>query len=809
MSDFTPGIADPGSSDDWSELGGLDNPSGAVMPGVPHDLLLERNIWVVVVTLKMKNDPNTTATYYLSREYYDEGELFSGSPVIYPLLAGEPEDLSIQRGVGREVSILFEPEIAIYGKSALDDYGKSFFDLLQEYEIHEANVDVRCYSAAFGALTTDTAADVIQAGMKVRSFAWEGDVLSLGCRQVMFKDKEISKKLELETFPAMVEEWDQEYGSIAFGNNVIVAAPFINKDTAREADVFLSWVATGHGLSALNQFYARNTENPADDEWVVANLGSSALPTHGVFSISPFGTGSGSINTAYGMVYSPGPGASNVAFGVELPIIMTGTPSSDDGFLRIKIARAPSFAVSGVWIEERILRETVLDNLSLTTIQNVFAYIYPPLVMTPNENYLIWVEWSKPDATDGFLVRLLSSGNSENSQRRVNASDENWTVAANDIHLALYSFQTADSPALTDSAGSAPLLYSFYGFKCQTHATSVNAYSPNSDGKMHYGIELKADINGIKDDAGGTYTGSGSSVISRPADIIRFILLDDEIGINHGSGNVDTSTFTAARTAQAAKGLEFSFAIEQQTFASSLILRMLRYSMSTLYLKRDGKLGLRLATYSNTPTTRISQGQWEDEMDILAVADTTDDEIINEIELAYGINKLNPIRDRELTRRLGGTASYNSVTYIDGSGSDDSDTSRENKAANSIAKYGTRTLNEAIELFHENATGPTTLRNYWLDRWSEKQRRVIVRIPIIEFKTLDLFDTLKLSHKKLPSKLGTQHRVRWHNSGSEVQWYRNGIPTTWKAYGNLTGEIIDTRMQGDDVVITIETMSPF
>jgi hypothetical protein len=808
--EFSPGISDPGGGGEWEELGGLDDPSAA---GTAHACLVERVVWVVTIELKLKSDPSTTTTYYLSRQYYDAGALYTSSPVIYPLLAGEPDDLILDRGVGREIAVLYEPEVSLYGKMCLDDYGKSFFDLAELYELHGAIVTFGALTSAYGELATASAANVMQDKMEVRNFQWEGDILSLGCKQVLFKDKEISKKLTLETFPNMVEEYDQEYGAIVFGQNVIVSVPFVETGTARQSDIFLSWVATGHELNAFNQLYARNTESPADAEWVPIEIDSNADDTHGNPYFVGFGDSEAAVGDAWCIVFSPGPGANKILFGVELAVFRTGSePTSGQGAIKVTISRAPDFSSAGVYIDDRPLREAYFDFPATASLINLFAYCYPPLVTTENENYLIQAEWTEPLATNYysiFLETTAATNTNDNAQSRDNTvRGAGWVnEASTDPGIAIYSFQSR-SGGFDSTEGTTPSLYSRYRFGCTTKHVAPSSYTPNSDGKMHYGVEIKADISGIEDDSSGTYTGSANAVIEYAADIIKFLLLDDELGINHGSGNIDSASFTAARTAQAAAGLAMSFALEGQTFVSNIILTLLRHSRSCLWLKRDGDLALEYHTYSDTPTFRATQGQWEHEMDVLSVVDSADDDIVNDIEIPFAVNKLNQIRDRDIIRRLGGSQ-YQGLTYLNGDDSSDDDTSRQLLAARSITKYGRRSVREAFETYGATSTGPTAIRNYWLDRYREKQRTVVVRLPFVEFSTAELFDTLKVSHCKLPAKNGTAHRVRWHEAGDEVPWYNNGIPVTWRSYGSIAGVVTNTRMQGDDIVITIETMSPF
>ena len=171
---------------------------------------IDETVWVVEITLKEKAGGGS-ATYYLGFDYYDTGELYTSSPIIYPLLAGTIDSIDIARSVGREVAILHEPRVSIYGKTYLDDYGKSFLDLASLYSFHEAQVEFRCYWKKTGALTSHTDGTNIKLGrLVVKNHQWVDDVLELSCRQVFVKDKEISKKFSDTIFASMPE--DNNYG---------------------------------------------------------------------------------------------------------------------------------------------------------------------------------------------------------------------------------------------------------------------------------------------------------------------------------------------------------------------------------------------------------------------------------------------------------------------------------------------------------------------------------------------------------------------------------------------------------------------
>ena len=811
--EIRPGMMpDPSGGDEWAGLWVMAPPT---LDG--SDTLYEDcNVWVVKITLQ-KKDNSGSATYYLSRDYYDEGELYSGSPVIYPIIAGTPEDLTVDRSHGREIAILHEPVVKLYGGSHFDDYGKCFFDLADEYRFHEADVEIRAYTKARDDMTTHSDSVNIRMGrLKVKNFQMVDGVLELGCRQILFKEKEISKRLEATTFTDLEEDYQGEYGAIVFGQDVVVEAPWIdstaNSSGTVTSEVFLGWTATGHVLGGFTTFYARNTEGPRDPEWVEIGLSSSNVAIHGNQYSLGAGDADGAVGEGRCVVFSPGPDDSRVLWAINVALTRTGTPpTSDDGNIRIFVARGVNLTTAGVYEEEQVLREAKFDNFNSSSLTSVLAFVYPPLVATENENYMIGVEWTNPSATEGYRVRYLTSGSNsnDNSQSRDNTTrGAGWTSTSEDPYIALYDFQT--DTGLNNNSGTAPNKYAYYDLKATgTGSVSVSFFSDNSDGKMHYEIELKAKVDGLKDDGSGTYTGSANALIENPADLIRFLLFDDEIGLGESTSIADLTTFTTART-DLGDTYDLSFAVEGQTFATDLILKILRQTRLILAVNREGELWLK---YPRPPSAtvdhNISEGYWKDEMSIVSIGESSADEVLNDFEVPFAIDKLNTPKDVDIVRRLGRNASYSGVEVLNSSDSTGNDSAREAKAATSLALYGRRTYRDTFDLYGSDSLGPRNKVNYLFDRYGDKQTIFTVRVPFDKFKTADQFDSLEAKSFDLPTKNGKLDEITWLNGSDIISWFDEGIPITWTNRGKLKGIITGIRERGDDIEITVETAESF
>lgn len=781
-------------------------------------LYLDQVVWVVKITLT-KKDNSGSATYYLSHQYYDEGELYTASPVIYPLLAGNIDNIDISRSVGREVAILHTPTLQIYGKGHLDDYEKSFFDLGEQYSFVEAAVEYRQYIKSFDGTTTHSdSVNIKLASLRVKSVSWSDDVLELGCKQVLFRDKEISKKYDETIFPDMpIDDFYGEYAPIVFGESVVIESPFIASAAMAEwsgalSSIFTGWVATGHPMNAFNQLYARNTENPRDAEWVPITISNSGSLIHGNQYELGLGDADGAVGVSRACVYSPAANSANIAYAVNFGVTRNSATTSVDGFATIVISRAPSMSVAGVWVDEQVLREIKFDQPNTGSLFTAIAYIYPPLVMTENENYLFEYFWSNPTATDYYRLRFLTTGTNanDNGQKRDNATrGAGWEATGNDHYLALYGIMKSGT-AWDDSAGTAPNLYSYYDFNCKAWNSLTPSYaSSNSDGAIHYGIELKSNVSGLEDDGSGTYTDSANSVIKRPSDIIRFLLLDDELGVNHGSGSLNGTAFDDVRAKLETDSIAMSFAIESETYCSSMVLKILSQSRLVMPINQDGKVSLHYpVNVASTADYYLAHSEYRDDMEVSAVYESSEDAILNDFLVPYGEDKLNTPKDPATIRKIRGS-SYKEVEYLNDVESSISDASRVAKAAASIALYGRKLYRTALDLYNATATAPATIMKYLFDRWHMKTTTAVIRLPATEVAGADLFDDCHVSSEHLPSEFGTSNHVNSQDSGTRLVWYNAGVPVKLFQHGQLTGQIQGVRHFGDEIEFTIETVNAF
>lgn len=247
--------------------------SMAVVAPPQSTVYVERVVEVVMLVLPRKSGSGSD-TFYVGHEYWDAGTLYSGSPVVYPVVG---DVVTTPRGVDRVQALRSDVSIGVFGKSHLNEYGKSFLDLVKTHELQGAEVQVRRYVKSKDGLAAHSAASIRQT-LQIQGWAWDGAMMRLNCRDTFYEDKEVSKRLMPSDFVDLQQEFQYQIGATVFGtgdagDGVIVDAPFIEATEGDfgniYADMFLAWTYPGHANEGTRRYWVRNTDRDTDDaDWL-------------------------------------------------------------------------------------------------------------------------------------------------------------------------------------------------------------------------------------------------------------------------------------------------------------------------------------------------------------------------------------------------------------------------------------------------------------------------------------------------------------------------------------------------------------
>lgn len=245
-------------------------------------VFIDTDVDVVSISMLSKADRTTTRTVYVSTQYYGSGALYTASPEVFPVLVTAPVS---RRSVGNEAAVRHDVSIQLYGRTHLEEYGISFADLLESWEITNQEMTLLYYAKARDAITTHS--DSVNKRQVLRALESSYDdltgVLTIQARDHWFEDKTFSKEMSGDFFTDIDPTWDTEIGAHVFGAaeaskyNTVVDAPFltswIDGSNRPNAKLFMGWTYAGHSIASRAALLVRNPyRSITDSEYRTCHL---------------------------------------------------------------------------------------------------------------------------------------------------------------------------------------------------------------------------------------------------------------------------------------------------------------------------------------------------------------------------------------------------------------------------------------------------------------------------------------------------------------------------------------------------------
>lgn len=646
-------------------------------------------------------------------------------------------------------------------------------------------------------------------------------------RDTWFKNKELSIPLKSSDFNDLDRRYDSEPGAIYFGNGgqlgkpgVVTPAPIIdsllNSGTKEpNLSLFTGWTFDGHTLQTqggtLPRFYGRNKHRQVDPrDWIPCEFPSG-------YTTAAYGYGPG-----YSGFYAPGDvnclASYSRAILFQPPtygqyihavgIYGLGYPGGDYvGEFIVSIYQAQltntsasyTYAPVGtpLWTTTRNKDATLF---TITEGETKFQLV-PPLLCSPDYPYFVTVEWSNtknPIQGPGVYVKAITGASHYYKPRQAGVGDGTWVKQADGaVAISVYILGRNGFHYLGSGTSRSASYYPVSGVDCRTWTSDVNT-------ELKEQIEVKIGADGIKDTAGGAYTGTASATIQNPADIIAFTLLDDDFGCAVPAAKVSTTDWTDARTRLAAHpsgGLsDATVAIDQKISAEKLILDICRQSRLVFYKNRSGQLVIhyprQLSALSTTAT--LSQDILQDELIAISYEDTPQDEIINDIEMFYYPDVMNLVDDPDLNRK--GGAAYRQLAYCNESTQNVGSATYSTRCATSNSLYGRRQYREQLDIWNRDVRANEIIY-YFVNRYSEQRQVAKIAVPRRDYyDVIDLTNKIVLNHNVLKDASIDGEFV------ATADYYDAGnVPQKPYDTGTLTGRVVDVQEFGGLMILTLET----
>lgn len=414
-------------------------------------LAIDTVVWVVKMTVTVKNGTGTV-TYYFGLDYWPADALYSGSPVIYPLLSKNP---TAKRGVGNRegqlaAGLRYDVAIELFGKADFLRLGYGIGDLLNTYEFHGGSAELRCYFKPKNALATHSDATNIRQTLEIYAAKYDdiSGLMNLQCRDSWYKDKEFGHRFTTSDFDSNVTDyvntWRTEMGPIPFGTDstelrgaVLSVCPLYDSETATDGThTYQTFkILTGFSPQASSPYkptfkklFIRNTKKQFSNfEYIEldlqANGFASRTPLAGPATLDNGDTELSAKQWRLGRKYTPPTGKAVMVSGISLRTKRVGVINHGDGQLQIVFIEIQEVA-SGKWSTTGETVATIpLDASAIgTTAGDVYFHFNPPVVLEPlptGRSYLCYAEWTKSSTDDKTVlyasyaspIEITTSGN--------------------------------------------------------------------------------------------------------------------------------------------------------------------------------------------------------------------------------------------------------------------------------------------------------------------------------------------------------------------------------------------------------------
>lgn len=767
---------------------------------------LDRDIEIVVLTLQSRANPSSETTYLIGQDHYPADELYSGSPVVYPLLVGQ---ISTKRSVGVNLGNLGSMSCSLYGNLPLTAGGASLYDLMQENEFKDSILRARYYSKADSSLTTHSANNIRWTGRIEDVVYQQNGIITLKAREEFFRDKQIVHRLYKSDFEALgptnfEDAYDGAIASTVFGkagdgtNGIAIDAPVIDVDQ----DDFNwrlyagTYPQTSHDPPAVKKVYIANSRRELSPrKWLYTDIGSAVL---GGLENADYDNTSTEVNLRdewCGFLLD------NVntkcLTSVYARLKRYGTHTEDDGELRCEIQKAVYNSAYDTYTPDgRVIASVTMDPSSISAATEGDQYYFnfkPPVLLPSDHKYLVMFNWTNLNSTNYVVMFRGGSStaafDSYKKQRSTTDRDAPWIVDTNNLHAGAYGLvndATTQPVAITNKHR----LMS-YGLKCGSPA--ANTYTGSQ------GLQFRLEVTGIED--------SGGNVIENPSDIIKTILTADGQFLNMSEASrIDSTSFASVKTSLSDVDMLASVIVAKESFALEVIRDICRQFRIVMYETTNGKLALYFpeAISQTGPLDYwLSEVRNREDFRLESVSDTPIGDLVNNINIQYSPNLLDAPVDRSI-EELQDTNRFTGSSFVKDGASSDNDGDREYKATNSNELYGIRQMKERA-VFIDKEERAVRLRNYYFDNFYKTQKEVVVRLRRDRNYLSDFFDTWIVKHSELFNKSGTSSSVKVFNDGTASEVYIDGVPSIAWAAGTLRGEVVEVETTRTHVRLKIKT----
>lgn len=779
-------------------------------------------------------------TFYVSDDYWPAGELYSGSPEIFPCLSEIPQ---VTKTMGRFHQNQSTINVNLYSKNPINNVGETLQDLRHEFAWHNGTFQIYTYFKPSDGLATSADVNLRETlsiiGVNSQS---DGQILTIQGFTSWFKDRDLSFELTSENFPQLPEKYEGKFGAIPFSDTsndeyaIVDLLPIElsttdgNSGTQASADYFISWQdKTNARLGDLYTVYVRNRQtefNPA--EWIDTRLPSSTQIFFTTDTINWYTTPSGTYNLqdtkraavdATRVLLASSIDTNNkwgaVLTHAAVAVTMNDSGAGRDdaaGTLKLTAYSAELTPASGqindVTYEPRgSALGTAVFELSDDLWANGTST--PTILMAPFQPYItsgddqglaqfsdliFELEWS--NKTGDYIVSLAYDNEQDfvHYSKAVgdNSDDETAYSGVQDIRVGIETFFLHNGITYLDNTSFNYAEY--FGVKTIDQYGGVIS-SPKQSRSLDE-LDLKAAVAGLKDTAG-LYTSSIGSQITNPAALIKFFLCNEELGAGLPVSQVNSTTAEA----ELLDDQNMTFSVDRDTSIKTLVENIGVQGLVSITVTNSGSIELIHPKWQYYPDYEFHQAIMEGDLRIVDLVDLPYSSVVNKLRVNFNEDELKRAVEEQEDK-------YLNKIVLSKDESSEADTSRKVFASLSEDLYGPREFNQDFN-FYIDRDKAVRAANYYFDRYHKLQQELTIELPRkAEYQSINLLDFVQVTHEDIPYNLnnGKLKVTEGYTTASTIE---DGNYCKKVARGSFFGQVVSIQEKGEILTLTIQSVSPW
>lgn len=701
--------------------------------------------------------------------------------------------------VGDSMPLASAGRIVVSNSAHSLGYERRFSDLFDKYTCVDQQVIV--YSAFTkhddNEVTTDRQQD---AKARVQSYRIDpqGGTITLSVTGATIEKREVTKPIDDTAFLTAPDSSKGNYIPLVIGQDVPVKPLLIDPEgTTNPRWVYCTTFADDFVPEGIQQYYLKNFEGVY--KAVRSGIATSAVPF--------FLYGSATITTSAEIdldVYGPENerayklyvSASDTNYiATEVSVWLKGAAGyagAIDGQIIVRVyERLRSGDEPGTLVAEAKRDKADFDTQLRSGTESEFRLpLVNPLFLSSGFGYWVSIEETAGDE-DVYLIayNVLGSGGTgyhayRNTTSRSSSSRKNWRKASSSypyIKLGFYVAKFTETIVpisdYWDQEGRGQSL-----FEVSQYGTSTQLDK----------LDFIVTVNGITDDGSGTITGSAGSVIETPLHVAKLLTREWDSGTSAWvDGVLDTSKLTSSHThinnTSSRYYRKLSGAAIGRVLLDALLGALMKESCAKMCLVNSTTSNKFLGIYGWGSNLTAVATITDEDAEISSIEQRGTESLVNRVQAYYDKSILNLSVENVLTN--GALAIYGGMAnWYSGA-----NTNATSYTQRSESIYGKRYLNTTSWDWINDATSAEHVAEYILASFAKPQIYVELRVPLQQYRTLEIMDVVEIAHPDLPSFYGTSADARnMHYQGSEADVLK-GFPLkrTKRYRAQIEGRQID------------------